>query len=512
VRKRAAVALLHSLRNRAALAKNPLVAEIGGDELNLPNLVESLVDELCTESSQQRRRFGVLRRSDIQREKHVAIARDMGLSRSQFYRDLSDARERFTQALEDRLSLQTPAEYDPVIGGGDATTFAAIDALRDAGRFKEAHRLAGTVARDRKNSAHRIRALCLRAGLEIELGQFEKAESTTTRARTLISDIVDDRLRGLFEATCDLADHEAAHCQGRPATAAMSNRLIDRLRAAYHPHDRAHATLLTKALVAEASVLFEQDEAARALAAVDEATSVVERARLGGTRVAVDVEIRASGIRALHPDQVSVALDATAKIVEMGNRKSDVRTLRLGLQMMAAHLLTLGRLDEARRFALQARALIELFGSPLDRLIVLSNLARIDIHRQDGKQALRWIDLARTVPCQAFSIVQALQISRAEALVLVGQPDRAVALTRSIGERVGAWPRLLARAKLAEATALSVLERVREAQVCSEEAVAFSHGTAGPLLHLRALVLNVKLTGSAGSKAALRDLKTALSA
>jgi len=56
------------------------------------------------------------------------------------------------------------------------------------------------------------------------------------------------------------------------------------------------------------------------------------------------------------------------------------------------------------------------------------------------------------------------------------------------------WPRLFDAAKLAEATALSSLKQEREARARSEEAVELSRGTAGPLLHLRALDLNVKLT------------------
>jgi hypothetical protein len=169
-------------------------------------------------------------------------------------------------------------------------------------------------------------------------------------------------------------------------------------------------------------------------------------------------------------------------------------------------------LEEANQFALEAWALIDLFGSALDRVIVLSNLARIDIHRRDGNEALRWISLARAVSCDAFSITQALAISEAEALILVGHPERAAGMAHSLGDRVGNWPRLLGRAKLAEATALSTLRREREARECSEAAVEFSRGTAGPLLHLRALDLNLKLGGSSASRAELRDLKAALNA
>jgi hypothetical protein len=227
--------------------------------------------------------------------------------------------------------------------------------------------------------------------------------------------------------------------------------------------------------------------------------------------LAVDVAIRASGIRALRADQVHSALDETVKIVDAGGRNRDVRSLRIGMQMMSAHLLTLGRFEEAKHFALEACALIDLFGSVLDRLIVRSNLARIEIHRRDGVAALGWIEAARALPCSPFSISQALAISEAEALALLDQPGRAAEMAHSVGVRVRNWPRLLGRAKFAEANALAALDRGREARASSEEAVELSRGAGGPLLHLRALDLYVKLGGNSASRTAFHDLQAALS-
>ncbi|MGB6412968.1 MAG: hypothetical protein WBF19_06460 [Candidatus Cybelea sp.] len=511
----AAITLLRSIRNRRALARHPLVAEVSRRHAELadrlPNIVASLLDELSLGSEQHRRRFSVLRRSDIERESHAVIARDMSLSRSQFYRDLREARERFSEGLDDYLSLRTSDDLG--FGGRlpQGARFVAIDALRDGGQFERARDVAAVLARDSDDTAQASRALCIRAELEIELGGFAQAQATTAQARALLVGVHDTGLRQVLDANCDLLDFEAAHCQGAPGAASARAQLIERLRADY-ARDRRYAETLVKALVAEASIQFERDEGARALTTIEEAAAIIARARSAGSRLAADVAIRASGIRAVRADQVSIALNEMSELVETGSRSGNVRSLRLGMQMMAAHLLTLGRLEEAKQFAMEAWALIDLFGSALDRVIVLSNLARIDIHRRDGNEALRWIGLARGVSCDAFSITQALAITEAEALVLVGQPERAAGMAHVLGARVGDWPRLLGRAKLAEATALSTLKREREARECSEAAVAFSRGTAGPLLHLRALDLNVRLCGSSASRAELRDLKAALNA
>jgi hypothetical protein len=521
IRRRAAVTLLHNVRNRRALARHPLFEEACGNvpprqdsrrraELadHLPAIITSLLDELSSESDQQRRRFTVLVKSDIERQSHASIASDLSLSRSQFYRDLREARERFTDALEDRLSMHISAKGFNGVAQNEAR-FSAIGALRDSGQFKRAYDVALALARDSRDAGRAIRALCLCAELQTEVGSFAEARSTTEQARALLADVADDRLKNVLYANCDLVEFEAAHCQGKPAAASVRNLLIERLRYDYS-RDNSFAETLVKALIEEASILFEQGDDVCSLTIIEEASSIVTRERFAGTRLGADVAIRASGIRALRADQVTKALEETAKVAEAGHRNGDMRSLRLGMQMMSAHLLTLGRFEEAKHFALEAWALIDLFGSTLDRLIVFSNLARIEIHRGDGSAALGWIKAARELPCDPFSISQALAISEAEASALLGQPGRAAEMAHSVGLRVRNWPRLLGRAKFAEATALAALNREREARAYSAEAVELSRGAGGPLLHVRALDLYVKLGGDSASRAALHGLQAAL--
>ncbi len=520
LRRRAVAVLLNDLRSRRALGRNAYVeGMLRGEDSSrgparraelaaaLPGIVEELVRELAAESEQQQRCFAVLQRSDVAREPHASIARDIGLSRSQFYRDLQSARETLAQALEDRLG--TPASASSFEGFAADPRFVAIDALRDGGQYDRARAMAGLLART-ADAADAVRALCVRADLETESGCFAAAGSTARAARALLPNVTDERLGDILGAGCDLAEFEAAHCEGLPVPRGSRIASIERLRRSYRPGDREYAALLIKALIGESSLLFSQGDAAGALASIDEAAAVAARERLSGSRMGVNVRIRASGIAALQADRVADALERSAEIADTGARNGDARTLRVGMQMMSAHLLTLGRLDEAKHYALEAWALIDLFGSALDRAIVLSNLARIEIHRRDGAAALHWIELAQRVPCDAFPITQALAISRAEALVLVNRPDRAVGLARAANARVREWPRLLGRAKLAEATALSALAREAEARRCSAQAVELSHGNGGPLLELRALDLNVRLTGSPKSLHALRELQAAL--
>jgi len=475
---------------------------------SFPAIVDKLVDDLASESDRQQRRFAVLRRSDVLGQSHAEIARDVGLSRSQFYRDLHDARERLRVELARTFSVRaaTPDFLQPAIAARRVT----IETLRNAGQHDRA-RDAATASLRAARPDEAVDVLCLRAELETECGDFAEAQRTAESARALLPQIVDHRLRDWLTIACDLIEFESAHCRGRPADPARRDECITGLRRRHAAGDGAYAGLLVRALVVEASLLFARGKEFRALALVEEAATLVRCEPSVDTRLAIDVQVRVSGLHALSPDKLSTALEEAAQIIDEGMRRRDARTLQLGLQSMSAHLLTIGRFDEAKAYALEARSLIDLFGGQLDHAIILSNLARIDVHRGDGAQALHWIGLAREADCDAFPITQAIAISEAEALGLLDQPARALDTARAASARVHGWPRLHARAKLAEAIALSSVASSREARSCSSEAVELSRVAGGPLVELRALDLNVQLTGDAASQRALRDLRSALS-
>ncbi|HEY5426605.1 MAG TPA: hypothetical protein VIJ77_08660, partial [Candidatus Tumulicola sp.] len=279
-RHREVIALLHDVRSPHALGRNAFVrAEFVAQ---LPGLVDRLIDELGAESELQRRRFEVLRRSDVAREQQSVVAADLGLSRSQFYRDLHDARELFADALEDRLAARHSAN-STFAARDDDTRFLAIEVLRNGGQYDRAREVASAVAHD-ADAPDAIRVLCLRAELEIESGSFAQARLTAGEARILLAHIDDARLGGLLGAQCDLVEFEAAHCQGAPAVPDRRSSLIDELRRSYGPQDREYAALLVKALIEEASMLFEQNDSTRALASIEEASSIVAHERLSDTR------------------------------------------------------------------------------------------------------------------------------------------------------------------------------------------------------------------------------------
>ncbi len=515
-RDHAVLTLLRSIRSHRALAgnaivqrslgsaKGPLFNDLAG---HIPAVVEGLLDELAA-SGAGRRRFTILRRSDVACEKHSAIAGDLGLSRSQFYRDLQTARAEFAEALENRLTASSATLSDRF---AKEYRITAIDTLRSGGRFREARDVASSLSRD-LDAAGAVQALCLRAEIENEVGAFGSAVETAHSARSLLAHVDDEEIRELLGVECALVEMEARQSGAGMDESRRRSLLIQGLRRNGEVASPRRLTLLVKALVQDASIYFGHDMVRRASAAIEEACALVTAVEHADRRLAVDVRIRASGIRALDPHRVATEFNQSGEIAEMGRRFSDARTLRVGMQMMAAHLFSLGRLDEARAHAAESHALIELFGSDLDRIIVLSNLARIEVHRGDGKAALDWIRLARDVGCDVPVMRKALDISETEALVLAKETDRAASLSRELDRDIDDWQRLQGRAKVARAAVLAATGHQREACVYSEEAVELSRGTGGIPLQMRALDLNAKLTGNPRSRKALRELGEALTA
>ena len=115
--------------------------ELGGPSLDA--VVGKIIDEIASESEQERRRFTVLRRSDVLHEAHDAIARDVGLSRSQFYRDLHAARERLADALDRAFSVRASQGFlHPAVAARRMT----VETLRASGQHDRARAAVDGVA------------------------------------------------------------------------------------------------------------------------------------------------------------------------------------------------------------------------------------------------------------------------------------------------------------------------------------------------------------------------------
>ena len=497
----AVLTLLRSVRERDRLGGTCTHGDI------VPALAESVIAELAS-SGARSRRFAILRRSDVAGEKHAAIAADLGVSRSQFYRDLQTARAEFAETLQQRMAASAAPFYFERFAKDVRMT--AVHALRLNGRYREACDTASSIARS-LDAEGAVEALCLRAEIENEVGAFDRAAAGARSAKALLKHISQPDIRRFWAAHCDLTFFEATHNATGADWSARRARLLQGFRAHGGSEPRRSRVLL-KALVQEASELFERDRLRQAAAAIDDALRFIPAAQTIDRRLAVEARIRASGIHALDPQRVATELNTCAELAEAGRRECDPYMLRVGMQMMSAHFFSLGRLGEARNYAIESQALIELFGTSVDRLIVLSNLARIDVHRGDGAGALSWVALAEDIDVQAPAIRTALQISQAEALVLVSDLERAAPLSRDLDSAMQRWPRLQGRAKLARAAVQAALGQHHDAARLSDEAVELSKGTGGIPLQLRALALNVKLTGNRRSRHTLRELQSALSA
>ena len=326
-RKRSPVsALLQNLQSVHPTARR---TELGGPSLDA--LVGKIIDEIASESERERRRFTVLRRSDVLHEPHDAIARDVGL-RAASSIGICMQPANASRALDRAFSVRASQGFlHPAVAARRMT----VETLRASGQHDRA-RAAATESLRGAGAVEAIELLCLRAELETESGRFEFARESTREARALLPQVGDARLLDLFSLACDVEDFESAHCLGTPAAPAAREACLRRLRSRAGG-DRPYASLLVKALIGEASLLFGRGDETHALGLIEEAAELVRHEPLVDTRLAIDVQVRVSGLHAVRPDGLSGALEEAARIVDAGMHWRDARTLRLGLQTMSAH-------------------------------------------------------------------------------------------------------------------------------------------------------------------------------
>ena len=322
-----------------------------------------------------------------------------------------------------------PASDFDVTGSNDAR-FVTIRALRDGGRFARAHELAAAAARDGSDAAQRIQALCVQAELETEAGIVAKSRCTVAEARSLLVDVAGGRVRGLLGAICDIVEFEASHCQGETPSDALEKSSSNACGGA--PSIEATRSCSSEPWSANVDP-FQCDEGARALDAITEASfrCYASRARRHADRPSI-LRFGPPGARASSGSSlVSPRRDMRRSSTSAGEKVTRGRCA-WACQMMAAHLLTLGRIEELvclhRKLGVD-RSLRKHPRSP-DR--AFEPRANRNCHRGDGMAALRWVAMADDLHCDAFSITQASAISHAEALQLLGQADRAAVLYESL--------------------------------------------------------------------------------
>ncbi|MEO9264465.1 MAG: hypothetical protein ABI282_10265, partial [Candidatus Baltobacteraceae bacterium] len=348
-------------------------------------------------------------------EKHDAVARDLGISRREFYRERRRALERLASTLEREFS--TPLEPARIRPSEFELRLQYASSLHLVGRFDAALcELERSTTQDAA-AGERIRALCYGVEVACDGGNPSYATRMLDSAADMLDSIEDDERES--------AGSSAFVALGRGTLAWRTGNIDEALRAyefaarSFRPlatsNDRVMLDALVTTLLRIADVFSESGLPDKALAAVGEARSI--------------------GDRTPHP-----------AILQRGD---------IAAALGSAHAVMTGGLSSAIDELQEAFAIYQRHHA-IRRAVKTSNeLSVLFMQREDFEASLRYGRTAQGVAQSVCSndefAYMCLNLSYAEARG--GHPERALALTKQARGLVGSGSFLAALCTLADAEA-----------------------------------------------------------
>ena len=224
----AAQHVLRHLHDPVALARNPLVVSLlqhpdgmtktGGDAATrVQALVRSCADAIRTQSGgaaeRRERQYQILVRCDIDRESHEIVARDLGLSRRQFYRERNAAARSLAQFLVSR-SRPLPASVSIDRFGLE---LSRAKALRLAGEAQRSESILAELVASSEEIARKVEPWCALVDILINCNRIEEGERALCEAEAVLQqgNGVSKDVRAALRARIDMQRASYLWFQGR---------------------------------------------------------------------------------------------------------------------------------------------------------------------------------------------------------------------------------------------------------------------------------------------------------
>ncbi|MFY9720096.1 MAG: hypothetical protein WAK16_10675, partial [Candidatus Cybelea sp.] len=411
------------------------------------------------------RQRAIVTRCDLHGEKHATVARDLGISLREFYRERRRAFERLLASIAANLAVpERPARSMPTRFELDLDHVAN---LRLVGDFGAAFGKLEEIAYETVSAEHGVRALCYGVEIAADIGD-------------------DDRARRFFDRAVERASEVGSESNS--------------------------ASLDLDLQMASAFVCWQGTDLARSSDGLDRAARATDRLPAAAdrheVRSAVGVLFRCAELACLHGD-------ATSALATLGRARGLLDRLRhkppsllgqLFLELSVVQALVAGGMSRAIEYALEALAIFESGQDPegiadatgmlCSHLTACRDFARA---QHFGRTALR---LARTTNNAAQVADKALILSLAESLG--GDPQRGLALAHEVcaDARGGLFE---VRGPLAAAEAYLRLDEPSEALAASERVAAYARARGMERYSANASRVAADAHRALGNLAAARD-------
>jgi hypothetical protein len=379
------------------------------------------------------RQRAIVTRCDLRGEKHATVARDLGISLREFYRERRRALERLLTLIRSNLApQQQPARSLPTRFELDMDHVAN---LRLVGDFKAVFTQLERIAREASIPAQGVRALCYGVEIAADVGDDERAGRFFEQALAYASEIATDPAPveldiQMASAYVGWQGTDVARCSHGLERAAIA---VEQLPLAADRHEiRAALGVLFR--YAEIACL--NGDASTALTALGRARRLLDRTRHKPASMLGQLFFELSVVQALVIGGMSRAVEYALEALEIFEAGNDPSGVSGATAILCSHLTACGDFARAQYFGKAALQLALTTGSAAefaDKALILS------LAESFGGNAREGLALARKACAAAQGGLFEVRgpIAFAEAHLRLGAAAEAL----DAAERVGRYAR-----------------------------------------------------------------------
>jgi hypothetical protein len=473
--------LLRALDDAATLRNSPLLREVfakldggGGaaESLALLRARAAVLSAVATLDSGPTgrnvhfaRQRAIVTRCDLRGEKHATVARDLGISPREFYRERRRAFERLLGLISS--SLSAPVRSAPSLPTRFELDLDHVANLRLVGDFGVAFAKLEQIASEADSPEGGVRALCYGVEIAADVGDDDRARRFFARAVERAAEFGSDYAGSSIDLDVQMACAYVSWHETDLALAANSldsaAKAADRLQPAADRHEIRSAVGV---LFRHAELACLRGDVAGALASLGRARGLLDRLRHKPPNLLGHLFFELSMVQALVVGGMSRAVEYALEALAIFESGQDPAGVAGATGMLCSHLTACGDFARAKHFgqtALQLARATNNAAEIADKALILS------LAESAGGDPHQGLALAREASAEArgglFEVRGPLAV--AEAQLRLDEPSEALtgaqqvtryAQARGMTRYVGAALRVAADAHLA----LGNLEAARE--------------------------------------------------
>lgn len=475
--------------------------------------VEGLKEPHAGAQSRSARQRAIVSRCDLRGEKHETVARALGISRREFYRERRRAFERLGSALEREFSMPIgpvrirPSELE--------LRLQYATSLHLVGRFDAALGELEMLGAQDRSPHERIRPLCYGVEIACDAGNTAPARLLLDAARAALDVIGGERAPALCRAQVAIANGILAWRTGDPDAALRAYESAARtLRTTAEPNDQSALETLAISRLRTADVLSEIGRPDEALTALGEARWVSDRMAHPGPLLRGDLAAALGSAHAVTTGGLSLAIDELQEAFAIYQRHNAIR--RAAKISVELSVLFMQREDygESLHHGRSALGIARSVCGRDEYAYMCLNLSYAEARSGHPERALSLIGEAREMVSESGFVTALCALADAEARLAAHQFVAAIRVSRAARNAMtvlGA-ERYVGAALRIEAEAHERLGEVREANAAIEAAIDLLRGHGHPFSLMQAYRCSARLTNNRAHREAAAELLATLQA